>query len=50
VLHNRKKVMTPAGKEAIELKKKLRMVKMENEILRKAALIFGRGGSQDAGS
>jgi transposase len=30
--------------ELIELKKKLREVEMENEILKKAALIFGRGG------
>lgn len=30
-------------KEVIELKKRLRTVEMENEILKKAALIFGRG-------
>lgn len=30
--------------ELIALKKKLREVEMENEILKKAALIFGRGG------
>jgi transposase len=31
--------------ELIELKKRLREVEMENEILKKAALILGRGGS-----
>ena len=36
---------TDAERENIELKKKLRIVEMENEILKKAALIFGRGGS-----
>ncbi|MBA3693337.1 MAG: transposase [Acidobacteria bacterium] len=30
-------------KEVIELKKRLRLVEQENEILKKAALIFGRG-------
>jgi len=30
-------------KEVLELKKKLREVEMERDILRKAALIFGRG-------
>lgn len=49
LIHNWKKTIkagqTPAENELIELKKKLRMVEMENEILKKAALIFGRGGS-----
>ena len=31
-------------KELMKLKKRLREVEMENEILKKAALIFGRGG------
>jgi len=35
---------TPAENEVIELKKKLREVEMERDILKKAALIFGRGG------
>ena len=30
-------------KEVLELKKKLREVEMERDILKKAALIFGRG-------
>jgi transposase-like protein len=30
-------------KENLELKKKLREVEMERDILKKAALIFGRG-------
>jgi transposase-like protein len=30
-------------REIVELKKKLREAQMENEILKKAALIFGRG-------
>jgi transposase-like protein len=30
-------------KEKLELKKKLREVEMERDILKKAALIFGRG-------
>ncbi len=33
-----------AEKEVIGLKKRLREVEMENEIIKKAALIFGRGG------
>ena len=49
LLHNWKKTIkagsTPAENELTELKKKLRIVEMENEILKKAALIFGRGGS-----
>ena len=49
LLHNWKKTIkagsTPAENELIELKKNLRIVEMENEILKKAALIFGRGGS-----
>ncbi len=32
-----------AEREVIELKKRLKEVEMENEILKKAALIFGRG-------
>ena len=32
-------------REIAELKKKLRQAQMENEILKKAALIFGRGSS-----
>ena len=36
---------TPVENELIELKKKLREVEMERDILKKAALIFGRGGS-----
>ncbi len=31
-------------RENLELKKKLREVEMERDILKKAALIFGRGG------
>ena len=31
-------------KENLELKKRLREVEMERDILKKAALIFGRGG------
>jgi transposase len=34
---------TDAEKEVLRLRKKLREVEMENEILKKAALIFGRG-------
>jgi transposase-like protein len=48
-LHNWKRVIkagnTPAENELIELKKKLREVEMERDILKKAALIFGKGGS-----
>jgi len=39
-----KSANTPAENELIELKKKLREVEMERDILKKAALIFGRGG------
>ncbi len=35
---------TDSERDLIKLKKELREVKMENEILKKAALIFGRGG------
>ena len=48
LIHNWKKgkilASTDSERENIELKKKLRLVEMENEILKKAALIFGRGG------
>lgn len=48
LIHNWKKRKiagsTDAENENIGLKKKLREVEMENEILKKAALIFGRGG------
>lgn len=43
----RKKVYeksTDAEKENVLLKRRLREVEMENEILKKAALIFGRNG------
>ena len=43
----KKEIKTTNSEEAnelIALKKKLREVEMENEILKKAALIFGRGG------
>ena len=47
VLHNWKKAKletsSNAEQELIELKKKLREVEMERDILKKAALIFGRG-------
>jgi len=49
LIHNWKKrkitTGTDAERENIELKKKLREVEMERDILKKAALIFGRGGS-----
>ena len=49
LIHNWKKRKitggTDAERENIELKKKLREVEMERDILKKAALIFGRGGS-----
>jgi hypothetical protein len=35
--------VTDAEREVIELRKKLREVEMERDILKKAALIFGRG-------
>ena len=48
LLHNWKKRKAAAGteadKEVVELKKRLREVEMERDILKKAALIFGRGG------
>ena len=48
LIHNWKKVVkagnTPAENELIALKKRLREVEMERDILKKAALIFGRGG------
>lgn len=48
LLHKWKKRKIESGsdleKENLELKKRLREVEMENEILKKAALIFGRGG------
>lgn len=47
VLHNWKKAKleksSGAEQEVLELKKRLKEVEMENEILKKAALIFGRG-------
>jgi transposase len=49
VLHNWKKLKLETSsnveQELIELKKKLREVEMERDILKKAALIFGRGSS-----
>lgn len=49
LIHNWKKTVkagnTVAENELIELKKKLREVEMERDILKKAALIFGRGGA-----
>lgn len=48
VIHNWKKRIkldnSQAENEVILLKKKLREVEMERDILKKAALIFGRGG------
>jgi transposase-like protein len=48
ILHNWKKVKLASGtdieQEVVELKKRLREVEMERDILKKAALIFGRGG------
>lgn len=47
VLHNWKKVKlatsSDSEQEVSELKKRLREVEMERDILKKAALIFGRG-------
>ncbi len=47
VLHNWKKAKleksSDAEQEVLELKKRLKEVEQENEILKKAALIFGRG-------
>jgi transposase len=47
ILHNWKKAKlatsSSAEQEVLELKKRLKEVEMENEILKKAALIFGRG-------
>lgn len=49
LIHNWKKTVkagnSAAENDLIELKKKLREVEMEREILKKAALIFGRGGA-----
>lgn len=48
-IHNWKKQVKTTNSaeenELIVLKKKLREVEMERDILKKAALIFGRGGS-----
>ena len=47
LLHKWKKAKLDSSsnveKEVLELKKKLREVEMERDILKKAALIFGRG-------
>jgi len=47
LLHKWKKAKIDSSsdveKEVLELKKKLREVEMERDILKKAALIFGRG-------
>jgi len=47
LLHKRKRARlasaSDAKREVIELRKKLREVEMELDILKKAALIFGRG-------
>ncbi len=49
LIHNWKKSVkagnSVAENELISLKRKLREVEMERDILKKAALIFGRGGS-----
>ena len=48
LIHNWKKLVKAGNSadenEVIELRKKLREVEMERDILKKAALIFGRGG------
>ncbi len=48
LLHNWKRrkmeVSSDSEKEVIGLRKKLREVEMERDILKKAALIFGRSG------
>jgi len=48
LLHNWKRQATEASsdseREVIALRKKLREVEMERDILKKAALIFGRSG------
>lgn len=48
VLHNWKKAKLESSsnleQENVELKKRLREVEMERDILKKAALIFGRSG------
>ena len=47
ILHNwRKAKLAQAGsveQEVVELRKRLKEVEMERDILKKAALIFGRG-------
>lgn len=47
VLHNWKKIKIESSfsleKENLELKKRLKEIEMERDILKKAALIFGRG-------
>jgi transposase len=47
ILHNWKKVKLESSsnleKENLELRKQLKEVEMERDILKKAALIFGRG-------
>ena len=48
LLHNWKRqaveVISDAEREVLTLRKKLREVEMERDILKKAALIFGRSG------
>ncbi len=48
LLHNWKRQVTESSsdsdKEVLALRKKLREVEMERDILKKAALIFGKGG------